>query len=149
MPLLSKAEHDYLTANRQFNDDYGYTIKSRLEKKLQQFISQELPILVEKGYLTDNCKLTEFCKVHNAPVAQLAERGFAPNYDNNNERKSPSRDLNPGPKVSVLRQAKRPQVYETFALPAELLGQNKAISAARYLMLRAKINITEISFLVV
>jgi hypothetical protein len=42
----------------------------------------------------------------------------------------------------------RPKVYETFALPAELLGQNKAISAARYLMLRAKINITEISFLV-
>ena len=51
---------------------------------------------------------------------------------------SPRRDLNA-----------RPKVYETFALPAELLGQNRAISAARYLMLRAKINITEISFLVV
>jgi hypothetical protein len=41
----------------------------------------------------------------------------------------------------------RPKVYETFALPAELLGQNKRTYAARYLMVRAKINTAEISFL--
>ena len=125
MPLLSKAEHDYLTANRRFNDDYGYTIKSGLQKKLQQFISQELPILIEKGYLTDNCKLTEFCKVSDALVGQATEWGFA--YETKEKKVSPKRDSNP-----------RPKVYETFALPAELLGQNMAVSAPRYLMLRAK-----------
>jgi hypothetical protein len=56
-------------------------------------------------------------------------------HEREQKTKSPRRDLNA-----------RPKVYETFALPAELLGQNKAISAARYLMLRAKINTTEISF---
>ncbi|HEY6756569.1 MAG TPA: hypothetical protein VI037_04185 [Nitrososphaera sp.] len=43
--LLSKAEFDYLTAKRQFNDDYNYTIRYGLVKKQQQFASQELPIL--------------------------------------------------------------------------------------------------------
>jgi hypothetical protein len=61
--FLSKAELDYLTANRQFTDDYIYTIKSRLIKKINQFASQELPLLVEKGYLTEFCKLTDNCKV--------------------------------------------------------------------------------------
>jgi hypothetical protein len=63
MALLSRVELDYLTAKRQFGTDYAYSIKSRLQKKLQQFASQELPILVEKGYLTEFCKLTENCKV--------------------------------------------------------------------------------------
>lgn len=61
--FLSKAEWDYLTSNRQFDNDYSYTIKSRLFKKLHRFTSQELPLLVEKGYLTEFCKLTDNCKV--------------------------------------------------------------------------------------
>ena len=48
-------------------------------------------------------------------VAQLAEQVFAVSSTENPERtESPRRDLNA-----------RPKVYETFALPAELLGQNK------------------------
>ena len=48
-------------------------------------------------------------------VVQLAEQGFAVSSTENTERtESPRRDLNA-----------RPKVYETFALPAELLGQNK------------------------
>jgi hypothetical protein len=61
--FLSKAERDYLTSNRKFDNDYSYTIKSRLVKKLHQFINQELPLLIEKGYLTEFCKLTDNCKV--------------------------------------------------------------------------------------
>jgi hypothetical protein len=61
--FLSKAERDYLTSNRKFDNDYSYTIKSRLVKKLHQFINQELPLLIEKGYLTELCKLTDNCKV--------------------------------------------------------------------------------------
>jgi hypothetical protein len=54
-----------------------------------------------------------------ALVAQLAERGFASlsSTENTAERittESPRRDLNA-----------RPKVYETFALPAELLGLGK------------------------
>jgi hypothetical protein len=61
--FLSIAERDYLTSNRKFDNDYSYTIKSRLVKKLHQFINQELPLLIEKGYLTEFCKLTDNCKV--------------------------------------------------------------------------------------
>ena len=70
--FLSKAELDYLTTNRQFGEDYRYTIKSRLQKKIQQFARDELPLLVEQGYLdlTEFCKLTEYCKESNAKVDQ-------------------------------------------------------------------------------
>ncbi len=61
--FLSKAERDYLTDKRQFGEDYSYTIKSRLMKKVHQFINQELPLLIERGYLTEFCKLTDNCKV--------------------------------------------------------------------------------------
>ena len=61
--FLSKAEWDYLTSNRQFDDDYSYIIKSRLVKKINQFANQELPLLIEKGYLTEFCKLTDNRKV--------------------------------------------------------------------------------------
>jgi hypothetical protein len=69
-PLLSKAEREYLIGNRKFNQDYNYTIKSRLLKKIQQFTSEELPLLIKNGYLTEFCKvssgdLTENCKVSN------------------------------------------------------------------------------------
>ena len=63
MVLLSKVELDYLQGKRQFNSDYAYTIKSRLLRKLQIVINQELPLLVQKGYLTESCKLTKNYKV--------------------------------------------------------------------------------------
>jgi hypothetical protein len=65
VPLLSKAELDYLQASRQFNPNYSYTIKSRLQKKLRQFVTGELPILTASGYLTEFSQqfLTENCKV--------------------------------------------------------------------------------------
>lgn len=55
--FLSKAEWNYLTANSEVSGGYGRVIKSRLQKKLEVFVNQELPILVEKGYLD----VTEFC----------------------------------------------------------------------------------------
>jgi hypothetical protein len=45
--LLSRAEFDYLTAKRQFSDDYDRVIKSRLQKELELFVNHELPILIE------------------------------------------------------------------------------------------------------
>lgn len=98
--FLSKAELDYLTAKQEFNDGYIRVIKSRLQKKLEVFVNQELPILVEKGYLD----VTEFRNVtenRNALVAQPAEGGFDYDHQNKNENKSPRWDLNPRPKVSA------------------------------------------------
>jgi hypothetical protein len=45
-----------LTANSEISGGYSRVIKSRLQKKIEVFVSQELPILVEKGYLD----VTEF-----------------------------------------------------------------------------------------
>jgi hypothetical protein len=45
--FLSRAEFDYLTAKRQFSDDYDRVIKSRLQKELELFVNHELPILIE------------------------------------------------------------------------------------------------------
>jgi hypothetical protein len=95
----SKAELDYLTANREFSEDYSYTIKCRLQKKIERFAKEELSLLVEQGYLTEFCKLTENSKVSNDLVAQA--RRAKEVLDENVENESPRWDLNPRPKVSA------------------------------------------------
>jgi hypothetical protein len=58
--FLSKAERDYLIANdNKFKPGYDRVIRSRLNKKIQQFVSQELPLLIEKGYVTQFRNVTE------------------------------------------------------------------------------------------
>jgi hypothetical protein len=113
--FLSKAERDYLTASSEVSGGYSRVIKSRLQKKLEMFVNQELPILIEKGYLD----VTEFRNVtenSNALVAQPGRARLSFENTKNNENKSPSRDLNPGPKVSApsFRIMER-RDYETFA----------------------------------
>jgi hypothetical protein len=49
--FLSKAELDYLTAKRQFGDRYSRTIKSRLQRKIERFANEELPLLIDKGLI--------------------------------------------------------------------------------------------------
>lgn len=88
-------------ANSEISGDYSRVIKSRLQKKLEVFVNQELPILVRKGYLdvTEFRNVTENCNVSNPLVAQPAERGFV--VEKRDENKSPRWDLNPRPKVSA------------------------------------------------
>jgi hypothetical protein len=88
-------------ANSEISGGYSRVIKSRLQKKIEVFVNQELPILIEKGYVdvTEFRNVTENC---NAIVAQLAEGGSAfYNERNKHENKSPRWDLNPRPKVSA------------------------------------------------
>jgi hypothetical protein len=109
--FLSKAERDYLLGKDQANHDY-VCIKSRLNKKVKVFVDQELPLLLENGYLSDIAEFRNIADFRNAPnglVAQSAERIIT--HERENYHQSPKRDSNP-----------RPKVYETFALPAELLG---------------------------
>lgn len=76
MVILSKTERDYLAAaaaaaNLQISDDYSRTIKSRLQKKIDLYVKQELPLLIEKGSLEESTlsltsstnDITEFCNV--------------------------------------------------------------------------------------
>ena len=65
-------------ANSEISGGYSRVIKPRLQKKLEVFVNQELPILVRKGYLdvTEFRNVTENCNVSNPLVAQQAERGF-------------------------------------------------------------------------
>jgi hypothetical protein len=89
--FLSKAEFDYLTANRQFSDDYGYTIKCRLHKKIELFASKELPLLIRQGYLdlTEFCKIIENCKESIAKVGQAdGASALEDNYSNCTVRSS-------------------------------------------------------------
>ena len=122
--FLSKAERDFLTANPEISGGYSRVIKSRLQKKIEVFVSKELPILVEKGYLD----VTEFRNVTgncNALVAQPGRARLSFGNTKNNENKSPSRDLNPGPKVSapsfriMERRFTKPSLCQ-----AELLGRS-------------------------
>lgn len=87
-------------ANSEISGDYSRVIKSRLQKKIQRFAMEELPILVEKGYLD----VTEFRNVTgncNALVAQPDRARLSFENTKNNENKSPRWDLNPRPKVSA------------------------------------------------
>jgi hypothetical protein len=67
--FLSKAERDYLLSvdRQKTNHDY-VCVKSRLRKKLKVFVDQELPLLLEKGYLSD---IADFRDTSAALVAQL------------------------------------------------------------------------------
>ena len=99
--FLSKAERDYLLGKDQASHDY-VCVKSRLNKKLKVFVDQELPLLLEKGYLSDIAEFRNIADFRNAPnglVAQQAERGFV--VEKRDENKSPRWDLNPRPKVSA------------------------------------------------
>ncbi len=49
---LSKAKRDFLLSagsGLQIRDGYSRVIKSRLQKKLERFASEELPLLIDKG----------------------------------------------------------------------------------------------------
>ena len=103
--FLSKAERDFLVANKQATHDY-YCVKSRLQKKLRQFTTQELPLLIEKGYidLAEYRKVAENCNVSIALVAQpgrAKEKTITIPTTNNIENESPRWASIPQPKVSV------------------------------------------------
>ena len=99
--FLSKAERDYLLGKDKASHDY-VCVKSRLNKKLKVFVDQELPLLLERGYLSDIAEfrnIADFRNTSNSLVAQPAERGFV--VEKRDENKSPRWDLNPRPKVSA------------------------------------------------
>ena len=71
-----------MTANSEISGGYSRAIKSRIQKKLEVFVNQELPILVEKGYLdvTEFRNVTENC---NTQVAQPGRELSSREIENN------------------------------------------------------------------
>lgn len=84
--LLSKAERDFLLSagsGLQISDGYGRVIKSRLPNKRERFASEELPLLIDKGFIqsktleasdaTGFSKVTENC---NAEEKKTSKNGI-------------------------------------------------------------------------
>jgi hypothetical protein len=88
------------------NHDY-VCVKSRLHKKLKVFVDQELPLILEKGYLSD---IAEFRNTSKALVAQPGCYYYI-------VKKSLGRDSSPRPLpvCKSLRLMRRP--YQGNALP--------------------------------
>ena len=60
-----QASHDYVC------------VKSRLNKKLKLFIEQELPLLLERGYLSDIAEfhnVAENCKVQGDSLVRIPQQ---------------------------------------------------------------------------
>jgi hypothetical protein len=105
--FLSKAERDYLLGKDQANHDY-VCIKSRLNKKLKVVVDQELPLLLENGYLSDIAEFRNIADFRNTSTALVGQLGRAlPLIERKNRRKeSLGGDLDP-----------RPLPYQGNALP--------------------------------
>jgi hypothetical protein len=91
-----------LLGRREFTRDRGYYIKSRLLKNVKALYGIELPLLDEKGYLAACSKnLAAGCKVSRVLVAQpgRANGDILLGIENENNDKSPRRDLDARPKV--------------------------------------------------
>ena len=95
--FLSKAERDYLLGKDQASHDY-VCVNSRLNKKLKVFVDQELPLLLEKGYLSDIAEFRNIADFRNASDALVAQpgRGLL-SREIENKKKSLGGDLDPRP----------------------------------------------------
>lgn len=121
--FLSKAERDYLLSVGRQKSNHDYVcVKSRLHKKLKVFVDQELPLLLENGYLSDIAEFRNIADFRNASAALVAQPGRGlPSCEIENKKrgKSLGGDLDPGPlplrgEVSL---DERPLPYQGNALP--------------------------------
>ena len=116
--FLSKAERDYLLDIDQASHDY-VCVKSRLNKKLKVFVDQELPLLLENGYLSDIAEFRNIADFRNTSTALVGQLGRAlPLIERKNRRKeSLGRDSSPRPLPQWDKAIARPIPYQGNALP--------------------------------
>jgi hypothetical protein len=115
--FLSKAERDYLLSEDREKTNHDYVcVKSRLHKKLKVFVDQELPLLLEKGYLSDIAEFRNIADFRNTSAALEAQPGRGlPSCEIQNKKrgKSLGGDIR---HFSVLSDP-RPLPYQGNALP--------------------------------
>ncbi len=70
-------------ASLKISDGYNRVIKSRLQKKIECFASEELPFLIDKGFIQSTMfeagDATEFCNVtvsYNVPEKKTSKNGI-------------------------------------------------------------------------
>jgi hypothetical protein len=91
--FLSKAERDYLLSvdRQKTNHDY-VCVKSRLHKKLKAFVDQELPLLVEKGYLVNDIaefrNIAENCNPQRSSLVKVPTKTGGLSLEDSNDYKS-------------------------------------------------------------
>jgi hypothetical protein len=117
--LLTRTERDFLLGKREFSKGYSYTTKSRPLKKLELFINQELPILIEKDYLTADCKvsnrdLTAGCKVRDS-VVRISQRRLVV-YESEKKKMAGSEGFDPSICGSPHHTARLAAVPKTAAI---------------------------------
>ena len=61
LALLTKTEKEWLQGNAHLSYAYQRKIKSDIKKKLQTFQDFELPLLMEKGFISLNTDVTPNC----------------------------------------------------------------------------------------
>ena len=88
--MFSKTEREFLLGNYLPSEGHRRYLRHRINKKLEEFYNNELPLL-------QNTSVSEFAN---------GVRKFNNALENYNSKTSLGRDLNP-----------RPNAYEAFALP--------------------------------
>jgi hypothetical protein len=114
--FLSKAEREYLSDSLAISDGYSRTMRSRLHKKVQLFVSQELPILIEKGYVTEFRNITENCNVLNGSAGSGTFVPFSFSKRRGERNFEPTRPFGHGISNPTPYQARRPPLGMRFSI---------------------------------
>lgn len=59
--LISQTEREWLIGNAKLSKGYERKVKSYIKKKLQNFQTIELPLLIKKGFLFFDNSVTKYC----------------------------------------------------------------------------------------
>ena len=101
-------------------------MKFRLSKKLKVFVDQELPLLLERGCLSDIAEFRNIADFRNSSKALVAQprRGLPPLIERKNSKnESLGGDLDPGP-LPVRGIGGRPTPYQGNARVGEPNSSN-------------------------
>ena len=107
--LLTKTEMEWLIGKKKVSKVYEYRIRCDIKKKLQIFLTSELPLLAESGFLNELSVYTHLSANTQSKTAQLSLDNSRISNDNHHlpyKKTSLGRDLIP-----------RPFPYQGNALP--------------------------------
>jgi hypothetical protein len=110
--LLTNAELDFLLQNSNFTTTQQRYIRYKLRRKIKQFFGSELPLLMDKGYIS-NGGVDSMVAANSCGVAVGSHAREQEDNNNNNERVGRGRFGLPIPAMSrrYHNQARPPAQY--------------------------------------
>jgi len=114
--LLTKTEMEWLIGKKKVSKVYEYRIRCDIKKKLQIFLTSELPLLAESGFLNELSVYTHLSANTQSKTAQLSLDNSRISNDNHHlpyKKWSLGRDFRCDSTLSV----PRPFPYQGNALP--------------------------------